>query len=264
MRAFDVPKGQWLLARLYQGLLRPKRAILGMSLAGIAESAGKEVTRFKVGDAVFASTFGADLGGYAEYKCLPEDGMLAMVPARTSFAEASAIPGGSTTALRVIRKARIEKGESVLVHGASGAVGTSAVQLARHVGAAVTGVCGTASLELVRSLGADRVLDYTRGELAGCGDRFDVFLDAVGKTTAAQGRKYLRASGRYLDVPASSGGGGERLEELLFARDLVAAGRLRIVIDRTDPLDRIVEAHRYVDTGHKRGNVIITVSDAGG
>jgi NADPH:quinone reductase-like Zn-dependent oxidoreductase len=131
--------------------------------------------------------------------------MLAIIPARTSFAEAAAIPGGSTTALRVIRKGGIERGQSVLVHGASGAVGTAAVQLARHFGATVTGVCSTANLGLVRSLGADRVLDYTRGEFSGCGDRFDVFVDAVGKTTASQGRRYLKASGRYLNVHAASG-----------------------------------------------------------
>jgi NADPH:quinone reductase-like Zn-dependent oxidoreductase len=263
MRGFDVPAAQWLPARLYLGIFRPKRAVLGMSLAGIVESTGKEVTRFKAGDAVFASTFGAGFGGHAEYKCLPEDGMLALLPAGTGFEEAAAIPGGSTTALRVIRKAEIEEGQSVLVYGASGAVGTCAVQLARHFGATVTGVCSSANLELVRSLGADQVLDYSRGELTGCADRFDVFVDAVGKTTASQGRRHLKESGRYLNVHAASGH-GEAFEEFLFVRDLVAAGRLRTVIDRTYPLERIVEAHRYVDTGHKKGNVVITVGHANG
>jgi NADPH:quinone reductase-like Zn-dependent oxidoreductase len=264
MRSFDVPATQWLFARLYLGVFRPKRAVLGMSLAGIVESTGKDVTRFKAGDAVFASTFGADFGGHAEYKCLPEDGMLALIPAGIGFAEAAAIPGGATTALRVIRKAEIKEGQSALVYGASGAVGTCAVQLARHFGATVTGVCSTANLELVRSLGAERVLDYTRGEFAGCGDRFDVFVDAVGKTTPSQGRKYLNEAGRYLNVHAASGHDGERIEELLFVRELVASGRLKTVIDRTYPLDQIVQAHRYVDTGHKRGNVVIVVGDANG
>jgi NADPH:quinone reductase-like Zn-dependent oxidoreductase len=259
MRSFDVPSGQWLFARLYLGIFRPKRAVLGMSLSGIVESTGKDVTRFKLGDAVFASTFGADFGGYAEYKCLPEDGMLALIPPGTGFAEAAAIPGGATTALRVIRKAEIKQGQSVLVYGASGAVGTCAVQLGRHFGATVTGVCSTANLELVRSLGADKVLDYTRGELAACGERFDAFVDAVGVTTASQGRKYLKPSGRYLNVHAASGH-GEKIEELLFVRDLVAAGRLRTVIDQTYPLERIVEAHRYVDTRRKKGNVVIAVA----
>ena len=264
MRAFDVPAGQWLFARLYLGVFKLKRAVLGMSLAGVVESVGKDVTRFKTGDAVFASTLGADFGGHAEYKCLPENGMLALMPAGIGFEEAAAIPGGATTALRVIRKAEIKKGQSVLVYGASGAVGTYAVQLARHFGATVTGVCSTANLELVRSLGADEVLDYTRGEFAGCGERFDVFVDAVGKTTASEGKKYLKKSGRYLNVHTASGHDGERIEELLFVTDLLATGALQTVIDRTYPLDRIVEAHRYVDTWRKRGNVVITVGEASG
>jgi NADPH:quinone reductase-like Zn-dependent oxidoreductase len=262
MRSFDVPRGMWLVARLYLGIFRPKRSVLGMSLAGIVEATGSEVTRFEVGDAVFASTFGANFGGYAEYKCLPEDGMLALMPAGTGFGEAAAIPGGATTALRMIRKAEIQAGQSVLVYGASGAVGTCAVQLARHFGATVTGVCSTANLELVRSLGADEVLDYTRGELAACRDRFDVFVDAVGKTTASQGRKHLKESGRYLNVHAASGHDGERIEELLFVTELVAAGKLKTIIDRTYPLDQIVEAHRYVDTERKRGNVVVAVGEA--
>ena len=189
MRSLNIPGPGWqrLGARLYLGVRKPKRAILGMELAGVIESAGRAVTRFKPGDEVFASTFAVNLGGYVEYKCLPEDGVVALKPASLSFGEAAALPGAGMTALHCLRKANIRSGQKVLIYGASGAVGTYAVQLARgHFGADVTGVCSTANLELVRSLGAGRVIDYTQQDFTQGTETYDVIFDAVGKLSPVQ------------------------------------------------------------------------------
>jgi NADPH:quinone reductase-like Zn-dependent oxidoreductase len=261
MRSFTVPRGQWLPARLYLGVTKPKRPILGMELAGEVEAVGKDVTCFRPGDAVFASTFEASFGGYAEYKCLPEDGLLAIKPAKLSFGEAAAAVGGGATALRCLRRANIQPGQKVLIYGASGAVGTSAVQLARNLfGAEVTGVCSAANLDLVRSLGAAHVLDYRRQDFTAQGRLYDVVFDAVARFPAAQARKAVKPGGIYLnvhrDAHAKRGVPSQELSEL---KDLLEAGKLKPVIDCVYPLEQIVEAHRYVDQGHKRGNVVITV-----
>ncbi len=261
MRSLRIPGPSWqrLFSRLYLGIHRPKRAILGMELAGDIEAVGKEVTRFKRGDPVFASTLGVNFGGYAEYKCLPEGGMMALKPANMTFAEAAAIVGAGMTALRCLEKARIRGGQKVLIYGASGAVGTAAVQLARHhFGAEVIGVCSTANLRLVKSLGADQVIDYTQEDFTQSRETYDVVFDAVGKLSSTQGQGPLKNTGIYLNVLSASGN-GEKIEDLLFLKQLIEAGEIKAVIDRHYPLEQVAEAHRYVDQGHKKGCVVITL-----
>ena len=261
MRSLNMPISGWqrLMARFYLGIRRPKRPILGMELAGDVESVGREVTRFKPGDPVFASTFAVNFGGYAEYKCLPENGVLALKPANLTYEEATAIPGAGQTAWQCLKKGRIQRRQTVLIYGASGAVGTYAVQLAsRHFGADVTGVCSGTNLELVKSLGASRVIDYTREDFTQSGATYDVVFDAVGKLLPAQGKKALKPGGVYINVLANSDS-DEKLENLLLLKELIEAGKLKPVIDRVYPLEQIVEAHRYVEQGHKKGNVVITV-----
>lgn len=262
MRSLKIPGPWWerLGARLYLGVRKPKRPILGMELAGDIESVGRAVTRFKQGDPVFASTFGVDFGGYAQYKCLPEDGMIAAKPTNVTYQEAAAVPGGGMTALRCLKKGNLCSGQTILIYGASGSVGTYAVQLAsRHFGAEVTGVCSTANLALVKSLGAAQAIDYTREDFTQSGKTYDVVFDAVGKLSPAQGRNALRKPGVYLNVHRDSGS-SEETEELLFLRELLQAGTIKPAIDRVYPLEQVVEAHRYVEQGHKKGNVVITVT----
>jgi NADPH:quinone reductase-like Zn-dependent oxidoreductase len=268
IRSFDVPRGQRFMARLVLGFTRPKNPILGMELAGEVESVGKDVTLFKRGDDVFAFT-GWGLGAYAEYVCLPEkprksvtkDGMLAKKPANMTFEEAAA--GAATagvTALRVLRKANVRSGQRVLIYGASGSVGTYAVQLAKSFGADVTGVCSTANLEMVSSLGADKVIDYTRQDFTQGDETYDVVFDAVGKLSSSRARRPLRKTGIYLNVNKDSGSGGGSPEDLAFLKELIETGKVRTVIDRRYRLEEIVQAHTYVGKGHKRGNVVVTVS----
>lgn len=260
MRSFTVPRGQWLPARLYLGITGPRRQILGMELAGDIEAVGRAVTRFQPGDPVFGSTFAANFGGYAEYKCLPENGVVTLKPANLTYEEAAALPGGGMTALRTLRHGKVRKGQHILIYGASGAVGTYAVQLARHFGAEVTGVCSTRNMELVRSLGAAKVIDYTREDFAHGGETYDVVVDAVGMLQPEQAQRALKPSGIYVNVHNVPG--SESLDDLDLLKELAEAGIIKPVIDRCYPLGKIVEAHHYIDQGHKRGNVAITVADA--
>ncbi len=263
MRSFTVPPEQWLFARLYLGVFRPRRQILGMELAGDIEAVGAKVTHFKPGDAVFASTFEAGWGGYAEYKCFSENGALALKPANLDYGAAAAAVGGGGTALRCLWQANLQPGQKVLVYGASGAVGTNAVQLAHSLfDCEVTGVCSAANLNLVKSLGASHVLDYTRQDFTQEGQVYDVVFDAVAKFPAAQARQALKPGGIYLNVHRDSDRaklGQTRQQEILELKDLLEAGHFKPVIDRVYPFEQIVAAHRYVEAGHKKGNVVITL-----
>ena len=260
MRSFTVPPMFWIPARIALGLTKPKQPIYGMELAGEVESVGKDVSKFKVGDQVFASTLTENFGGYAEYKCLPEKAMVAIKPANISFEEAAALPIGATTALRLLRKGNTltsVRGQKVLIYGASGSVGTYAVQLAKYFGAEVTGVCSTANLDMVKSLGADQVIDYTKEDFSSSKAQYDVIFDTLAKFQKSQYSKVLAPNGNFVTMAKLDT--KENKENLVFIKELIEAGEIKAFIDRCYPLEEMVEAHRYVDSGRKKGNVVITV-----
>jgi NADPH:quinone reductase-like Zn-dependent oxidoreductase len=274
-----VPPGFGFMARLMFGLRKPRQPILGTELSGEIVQVGKDVRRLKKGDQVFGIS--QKYGAYAEYTCMAEDARLVVKPANLTCAEAAAIPFGATTALYFLRdKAKLQPGQKVLIIGASGCTGVYAIQLAKYYGAEVTGVCSTGNLEMVRSLGADHVIDYTKEDFTQNGQTYDVIFDMVpGKSSFASYKASLNPSGLYL---AGAGGldsfaqmawtsltGGkqviagmapDRVEDLVFLKELLEAGKLKPVIDRRYPLEQAADAHRYADTGHKKGSVVITVT----
>ena len=277
-----VRRADPFLVRFFFGFRHPKKQILGSELAGVVEAVGKDVTEFKVGDRVFAFK-GSEIGASVEYICMQEDGLIAPIPEHMSYEEAAAIPFGGTSALYFIKEqGAIEPGQKVLIYGASGSLGTAGIQIAKHYGAEVTGVCSTKNVELVKSLGADHVVDYTREDFTESGKKYDIIFDTVGKSPFAGSVDSLTKEGRYVRAVHMAPGvllkgawtsmttskkvlGGvawERREDILLLSDLMDAGKLKAVIDQSFPIEDIAEAHRYVDKGHKRGNVVISwVSD---
>jgi NADPH:quinone reductase-like Zn-dependent oxidoreductase len=283
----DTRRGGSLLSRFFTGLMRPKTTILGFELAGEIEAVGRDVARFSKGDQIYGATT-TSLGGHAEYICLPEDGSVVIKSSKMSYEEAAAIVEGGLTALPFLRdKAEIRSGHTVLINGASGSIGTAAVQIARYFGADVTGVCSTTNVELVHSLGADKVFDYTREDFTKSGETYDIIFDPVGNSSYSRSKSSLNEGGAYLTAAASKAiipqmlwtsligskkaiivfagllPSSEKAKDLLFLNELFEEGHIKPVIDRVFPLDEAAEAHRYVETGHKKGNVVITVGHNG-
>ena len=263
VHATTVTAGDWrlrkadpFLARIFNGLFKPTRVnILGFELAGVVEAVGEKVTSFKQGDPVFASC-GLRFGGYAEYNCLPENELIALKPSNISFEEAAAMPIGGLTALRLLQQAGIKQGDQVLIYGASGSVGTFAVQIARAFGAEVTAVCGTSNVEMVARLGANQVIDYKKEDFTVTEQRFNIILDAVGKTSKSASRHLLKPGGKYVSVTGSP---KSAPDDLLVLKELAESGKLVPVIDRKYTLEQIREAHTYVESFRKKGNVVIKV-----
>ena len=277
VRSSTAPTGFWLPMRIASGLRKPKKTILGTELSGEIEAAGKDATRLKKGDQVFGYP-GMNLGAYAEFICLPEDGVIAIKPSNITYEEAASIPQGALTALFFLRKGNVQSGQKVLIFGASGGVGNYAVQLAKYFGAEVIGVCSTTKFELVKSLGADKVIDYTKEDFTKSGETYDIILDTIGKSSVSGCKRSLKNDGFYLlttfGLPklvqilwlsmtskrkVFYGLLKERTEDLIFLKELIEAGKIKAVIDRSYPFEQAAEAHRYVETGRKKGNVVITM-----
>ena len=277
-RDFNMPWLFWLLARLSFGWNKPEKPILGNTFSGTIAATGNAVKRFKKGDAVFGYV-GEHMGAYAEYQCMPEKGILAPKPSNTTYEEASGIPYGALMALRLLKKASIQPGQRVLILGASGGIGSAAVQLAKNTyGAVVTGVCGAASCGFVNSIGADKIIDYRQEDFTKNGEQYDLILDVLGKSSFSKCKASLRPNGVYFSVSFKLGKllqmfwtsiiGGKKVlcalanpvqEDLYFIQELVEAGKFKAVIDKSFPLEQAAEAHRYVESGSKKGNVVITI-----
>lgn len=279
LRSLNVPIALRLPIRLYLGFRRPRISIPGQELAGEIEAVGKEATRFRKGDQVFAWT-GFRLGAYAEYTCLPEKGALAIKPSTMTYAEAATLAVGGLEAAHFLRKGNIQSGQKVLINGAGGSIGTFAIQLAKHFGAEVTGVDSTEKLDVMRSIGADRVIDYTQEDFTRSGETYDVIFDVIGKSSFSRSVKSLKPNGRYLlgnpglsqqvrarwtlpdgkqVVSWAARAASEITKDLDFLKALIEAGEIKSVIDRRYPLEQTADAHRYVEAGHKKGNVVITL-----
>jgi NADPH:quinone reductase-like Zn-dependent oxidoreductase len=271
-------KGEPLWGRIILGLTKPRRKILGLELAGEIEAVGKDVKRFSEKDQVYGFT-GFGLGAHAEYTCMPEDGSLAIKPSNMTYEEATATVDGASTALFFLKnKANIQRGQKVLINGASGSIGTFVVQLAKYFGAEVTGVCSTKNLELVKSLGADKVIDYTQEDFTKSGETYDIIFDTIGKSSFSDCKSSLKKNGCYLPTTGLKNNflmlwtsimGGKKVitgmsikknEALIFLKELIEMGKIKPVIDRCYPLDQTAEAHSYVDKGHKKGNVVLTMA----
>lgn len=277
-REFNMPSPLWLFARLAFGLNKPKKQILGSEFAGKIEAVGKAVTRFKVGDQVFGYS-GPNMGADAEYLCVPEDSEVALKPGNMRYAEAAVVPYGAITALNLLRRVDIQKGDKVLVLGASGSIGAAAVQLAKEYGAEVTGVCSTPRLEFVKALGADKVIDYTQEDFTQNGETYDLIFDILGRGSLAQFRHSLKPKGRYLlasfklrhllqMLRSSLVGGGQKVicalspeksGNLPYIKELIEAGKFKAVIDKQFPLEQTAQAHQYIEKGHKKGHIAITI-----